>query len=99
VCLAIELSPEARQMLEDADERWIEEHGLLVENPLLDQVVRAMELLRDTPELGVLYRGASFRRGIRRLLLRCGWHVYYVIEPQRIVVVAVWFASRRRPSL
>ena len=82
-------------MLEEADDRWASEH-VLDDNPLLGEISRASDLLRDMPELGVLYVRDSFRRPIRRLLLRSGWHLYYTYERDRsrIVVVAVWFASR-----
>ena len=82
-------------MLDEADDRWIGEHGS-DDNPLLDEVAHAADLLGGTPELGVVYRRDSFRREIRRLLLRSGWHVYYAYDPVRsvVVIVAVWFASR-----
>jgi len=83
-------------MLDEADERWISEHGFDAENPLLDEVARAAELLRDNPELGVLYRRRVFRRDVRRLLLRSGWHLYYTFDAESasVVIVAVWFANR-----
>jgi hypothetical protein len=47
-------------MLAAADERWIEEHGLLADNPLLDQITNMSDLLRANPELGkVVRRGRS----------------------------------------
>ena len=33
-------------MLDEADERWIGEHGFLVDNPLLNEVEHAAALLR-----------------------------------------------------
>lgn len=92
----IELSRQAQAMLDEADERWISEHGFNADNPLLDEVARAAELLRDNPELGVLYRQHIFRRDIRRLLLRSGWHIYYAHDAERglVVIVAVWFSNR-----
>jgi plasmid stabilization system protein ParE len=96
VPIKIEVSPEAQRMLDEADERWISEHGYDVDNPLLDEVPEAVALLRAAPELGVSYQHQSFRRGIRRLLLRSGWHLYYSFDASRslIVIVAVWFAAR-----
>jgi hypothetical protein len=96
VTLTIEFTPEAQRMLDEADERWIGEHGFLVDNPLLNEIEHAATLLRANPELGVAYRRESFRREIRRLLLRSGWHLYYSYDASRsvLVVVAVWFASR-----
>lgn len=95
VTIAIEFSPRAQRMLEDADEHWAAEHPL-DDNPLLDEVSRAADLLRDMPELGIIYRRDLFRREIRRMLLRLDWHLYYIYEPDRsrVVIVAVWYARR-----
>jgi hypothetical protein len=92
----IELSLQASTMLEEADERWTAEHGFFAENPLFEEIDRAAGLLRGTPELGVVYRGARFHREVRRLLLRSGWHLYYSFDRARnvVVIVAVWYASR-----
>ena len=83
-------------MLDELNERWTVENGFFAENPLLEELDRAADLLRATPELGVLYRGARFHREVRRLLLRSGWHLYYSFDRGRnvIVIVAVWWASR-----
>jgi plasmid stabilization system protein ParE len=96
VSVQIELSQQAQAMLDEADERWISEHGFDKENPLLVEVGRAADLLRENPELGVVYRQNTFRRDVRRLLLRSGWHLYYTLDSERasIVIVAVWFSNR-----
>jgi plasmid stabilization system protein ParE len=102
VAVDIELSRQAQAMLDEADERWVSEHGFETDNPLLAEVASAADLLRDNPELGVLYRSHAFRREVRRLLLRSGWHLYYTFDPERasIVIVAVWFSNRgSAPSL
>lgn len=95
MAIAIELSPEAERMLEEAEARWASGHEVS-NNPLLDQLSRAADLLRENPELGVICRRAGFRRETRRLLLRSGWHLYYSYERARnvIVIVAVWYARR-----
>lgn len=95
MALAIEFSPEAEHMLEAAEARWASGHEVS-DNPLLDQIARAADLLRENPELGVVYRRGGFRRETRRLLLRSGWHLYYSYERARstIVIVAVWYARR-----
>ena len=72
VPVQIELSRQAQAMLHEADERWSSEHGFDTENPLLAEVARAAELLRENPELGIAYRQNTFRRDVRRLLLRSG---------------------------
>jgi hypothetical protein len=49
-------------MIDEADERWIAEHGYADDNPLLGQIEHARDLLRDTPELGIEVRKLRFRR-------------------------------------
>ena len=67
-------------MLEAADDRWAAEHPL-ADNPLFEEVERAADLLREMPELGIIYGRDTFRREVRRLLLRLDWHLYYTYEP------------------
>ncbi len=81
-------------MLDAADERWVDEHGLFAENPLFEQITHASELLQANPELG-----KSVRRGrsvIYRLVLPSRWHLYYRYLADRKVVEidAVWYGGR-----
>lgn len=41
----VEFSDDAQRMLDGADEIWIEEHGYLFDNPLIEQAERATEQL------------------------------------------------------
>lgn len=50
-------------MVDEADERWIAEHGLLAENPLLDEILRASDLLRTHPQIGASFGVAAPRSG------------------------------------
>lgn len=96
----VEFSDDARRMLDDADERWVAEHGYLAANPLAEEAEQATELLRHNPELGMRFRRAQGRRPeIRRLLLQTGWHVYYSVDASRsqVLILAVWYASRGGP--
>ena len=81
-------------MVDEADVRWIAEHGFLAENPLLDEILRASDRLRTHPQIGVVVRRG--RSEIRRLLLHSGWHLYYRFRSDRqlVEILAVWFASR-----
>lgn len=84
-------------MLDEADERWIAEHGLATDNPRLDQIAHAAERLRANPQLAPVVHHRGHRHGeVRRLNLRSGWHLYYRFRPDRdlIEIVAVWFANR-----
>jgi plasmid stabilization system protein ParE len=94
VPITIEILPEAQRMVAEADERWIADHGFLAENPLLNEILHASDLLRSHPQLGVIVRRG--RSEIRRLLLHSGWHLHYRFRAERqlVEILAVWFASR-----
>ena len=78
VTITIAYTIDARRMLDEADERWIAEHGFATDNPLLDQIEHAAEMLRENPQLAPLAHHRGRLRGeVRRLLLRSGWHLYY----------------------
>ena len=81
-------------MVDEANERWVAEHGFLADNPLLDEILRASDLLRTHPQIGVIVRRG--RSEIRRLLLHSRWHLYYRFRADRqlVEILAVWFASR-----
>jgi plasmid stabilization system protein ParE len=93
----VEFSEDARRMLFEADERWVAEHGLFAENPLIDEAEHATKLLADNPQIGKRYRRMRGPQPeIRRLLLATGWHLYYSVDATgaRVQILAVWFASR-----
>jgi plasmid stabilization system protein ParE len=88
---------DAQRMVDEADERWISEHGYDGDNPLLSDIEHARDLLLDNPELGIAVQHDGRLRGVvRRLLLGSGWHLYYRfrVEQQQIEILAVWFAAR-----
>jgi plasmid stabilization system protein ParE len=100
VPITVEILPAAQRMVDEADERWIAEHGFLADNPLLNEILHASDLLRSHPQLGVIVRRG--RSEIRRLLLHSGWHLYYRFHADRqlVEILAVWFAGRgSAPSL
>jgi plasmid stabilization system protein ParE len=94
VPITVEMLPEAQRMVDEADERWVTEHGFLADNPLLDEILRASDLLQANPQIGVVVRRG--RSEIRRFLLHSGWHLYYRFRADRqlVEILAVWFASR-----
>ncbi|MGE3460207.1 MAG: type II toxin-antitoxin system RelE/ParE family toxin [Kofleriaceae bacterium] len=96
VSITVEILPEAQRLIDEADERWISEHGFDSLNPLLDEILQTAELLRENPEIGVVYLRGGFRHEVRRLLLRSGWHVYYQFLTNRglVEIVAIWFENR-----
>ena len=38
----VEFADDARRMLDDADERWVAEHGYLAANPLVEEAEQAI---------------------------------------------------------
>ncbi|HEY0476282.1 MAG TPA: type II toxin-antitoxin system RelE/ParE family toxin [Kofleriaceae bacterium] len=95
--LSIAYAADAQRMLDEADERWIAEHGYLVDNPLIAELQHAGDLLRENPRLGRLVHQHGRARGeVRRLLLHSGWHLYYRFHGDRqlVEILAVWFANR-----
>ena len=84
-------------MVDEADERWVAEHGYLANNPLLDEILQASDRLRTNPLIGIIVRRGHAE--IRRLLLHSGWHLYYRFHSDRqlVEILAVWFASRGSP--
>ncbi|CAN5917690.1 hypothetical protein BH11MYX2_BH11MYX2_04550 [soil metagenome] len=63
--MTVDIAPSAQHMLDEADERWISEHGYLADNPLFGEIEHASYLLRDNPEIGISFPMASSvtRRG------------------------------------
>jgi len=76
---------------------WWRQHRIAAPMLFVDELLGALELLEDAPDLGGRYRRAKVP-GLRRLLLpRSRYHVYYVhdLAAQGVVLLAVWAAVRR----
>jgi plasmid stabilization system protein ParE len=66
---------------------------------LRDELERVKALLAEVPYAGEAVRG-THRRGARRLRLnRVGYHLYYEITRDTIVILILWHSSRRPPKL
>jgi plasmid stabilization system protein ParE len=85
--------PEARRELADAY-HWYEERRSGLGEELLLVVDAAIEQIRRSPETYPVVH-----RNVRRVLTkRFPYGVFYVVEPERIVVLAV-FHGRRDPRI
>lgn len=86
--------PAAQRQLDAADERWVDEHGPLADNPLLEQIEHATVQLRASPELGKIVRRG--RATIYRFLLPARWHLYYryLADRELVEIVAIWYGGR-----
>lgn len=61
-----------------------------------NELAHMFALLASTPQMGVPYRRRRIP-GLRRVLLRSTrYHVYYVFDGSRVIVLSVWSAVRRR---
>jgi plasmid stabilization system protein ParE len=85
----------------EAAERQIEEARLWWEqnasaDPLVDELERALYLLREAPGAGAPFMRGR-RPGTRRLLLRrTRYWVYYTVDPRRDIVYVLALWSNRR---
>ncbi len=83
------------QALRVAD--WWREHRAAAPTVFVDELIGAIALLEDAPDIGRRYRRAKVP-GLRRLLLpRSAHHVYYVHDATagEVVLLAMWAAVRR----
>jgi plasmid stabilization system protein ParE len=97
----VEFSDDARRMLDDADERWVAEHGYLAANPLVEEAEHATELLRHNPELACdsVELGAAGLRSGACCFKQAGTSTTYSVDVSRshVLILAVWYASRGGP--
>ncbi|MFI5402503.1 MAG: type II toxin-antitoxin system RelE/ParE family toxin [Planctomycetota bacterium] len=86
-------APEADRHLTEID-RWWRENRLAAPDLFLREFAGASELIAVAPHAGRLYRDAHFPH-VRRLLMRATrYHVYYVLQGDEVVIIAVWSAVR-----
>jgi plasmid stabilization system protein ParE len=91
--LAVEVTPRAAAQIERAA-RWWAENRLGAPYAIADDFEEAKHLLARQPGVGA--RSTSRRHpDLRRLLLsRVGYHVYYRVAPDKVVILAFWHSSR-----
>ncbi len=95
--MKVEFADEARADVARID-AWWRANRSAAPDLFTNELERASLALEDNPALGVPYQP---KPGVRRMLLRrTRYHLYFVEEPRRVLVVAVWGANRGRdPSL
>jgi plasmid stabilization system protein ParE len=91
--LAVEVTPRAAAQIERAASWW-RLNRPAAQGAVADDFEAAIQLLAQQP--GVGSRSTSQRYpDLRRLFLsRLSYHVYYRVEPGKIVALAFWHASR-----
>ena len=95
--MKVELSGEARAQVERAD-AWWRENRPAAPDLFANELDQALIALEGAPGVGLRYAPMP---GIRRLLLqRTSYHLYFLVQADRVYVVAVWSAYRGRgPAL
>ena len=95
--MKVELSGEALAEVERAD-AWWRENRPAAPDVFANELDQALIALEGTPGLGLRYEP---KPGIRRLLLqRTSYHLYFLVQADRVHVVAAWSAFRGRgPAL
>ncbi|HSM91865.1 MAG TPA: type II toxin-antitoxin system RelE/ParE family toxin [Anaeromyxobacteraceae bacterium] len=89
--MKVELSDEARSAVARIDSWW-RANRPSAPDLFLDELAQALVALEDTPGIGARYEP---KPGVRRLLLRrTRYHLYFMEQPDRVFVVAVWSTSR-----
>ena len=90
----VELSEEAEGQVDEID-AWWRANRLAASDLFAGELEQALADLGALPSLGTIYEVGT--QTVRRLLLyRSHYHLYFVHEPDRIYVVAVWSALRGR---
>jgi len=96
----LELAPRA---LRDAERhaRWWRENRPRARSLFDDELRAALDQIRFSPDVGILYQAMPGREHRRVLMPKTRYHVYYRLTgPDRIRVVAIWGAIRGRgPAL
>ena len=86
--LPVVTTPEADTQIRAIDEWW------RANRPAAPELFTE-ELLEQAPRIGKAYRRHPAVRGLHRVLLRATrYHVYYVIRPDAVAVLAVWHSQR-----
>jgi plasmid stabilization system protein ParE len=79
----------------DKIEAWWRRNRLGAPDLFTTELAATLVALTETPTLGVEYRARTAT--VRRVLLRrAHYHLYFVVEADRVFVVAVWSAFRGR---
>ena len=87
--MRVTLRPEAEADIEDAA-RWYEERRKGLGDEFLDEILRTLGALGENPDLYVRVHGQVRRAVIHRF----PFGVFYIVEDNNAVVVAVMHASR-----
>ena len=88
------VTPDGVETQIEAVDLWWRENRPAAPGLFVEELAACFDLLERLPHVGRRYAHHE-ARGLRRVLLRStGYHVYYVVRGEVIIVVAVWNALR-----
>lgn len=91
--LEVEVTPRAAAQIEAAAVWWLRNRPAAPDAIRLD-LADAIALLSRQPDIGAKSRTARYPDLRRFYLSRVRYHVYYDVRPGKVVILAVWHASR-----
>ena len=74
--------------------RWCIEHDRGVPETFLGEVDAAIQRIGEHPYSGHAYQQSPIEGMYRVLLKRSGYHMYFTVDADDVVVRAVWYAGR-----
>ncbi len=94
--MRIRVSARARREA-DRGEAWWRANRPDTADLFTRELLHVLALLRDHPNLGMLYEAANFEAPVRRILMpKTEGHVYHATIGGEVVILAVWGSPRRR---
>jgi plasmid stabilization system protein ParE len=94
VSLPVVTTPDADAQIRAVDEWW-RANRPAAPDLFTEELANCFVLLAQAPRIGKPYRRHPAIRGLHRVLLRATrYHVYYVIRPDAVAVLAVWHSQR-----
>jgi plasmid stabilization system protein ParE len=91
--LTIEITPRAALHIERAA-RWWAQNRLAVPEAIRLDLHEALTLLAQHPGIGGQAKSKRYPDLRRLFLTRVGYHVYYRVKENRLLVMAFWHGSR-----
>ena len=92
--LPVITTPEADAQIRTID-TWWRTNRPAAQDLFAEELANCLVLLEQAPAIGRPYRRHPSVPGLRRVLLRATrYHLYYVSQADRVVVLAVWHAQR-----
>ena len=94
--MKLHVAPQAQRDADRIDEWW-RENRRAARELFTKELLQALDRIQHMPGVGVVYETDEVDLPVRRVLLKkTKHHVYYMVEGDTVVVLAVWSAVRGR---